>query len=283
MTQQIPQHRALMYSDFGVRLRRLNPSHVEDMPVTYAHQDDYYIIGLMEKGTGCGIIDFKEVTFSPGDVFLVQPGQVHRFVRSEGVEGWMLFADSSLVGAEEKHIFDKFRLFTSSFKIDGQRMDELKQVAVILANRLNCMTDELAKATVRRLTESFIGIVAEAVRESGLQHVKYSRRHIEIVLSFLRLLTGHLAAHRSPSYYASRLNISPVYLNEVVKEVTGMSATAYIRYELVLQAKRLLVHTDLAVKEISTRLGIEDCAYFSRIFTQATGVSPSAFRQRNLE
>ena len=57
----------------------------------------------------------------------------------------------------------------------------------------------------------------------------------------------------------------------------------YIRYELVLQAKRLLVHTDLAVKEISTRLGIEDCAYFSRIFTQATGVSPSAFRQRNLE
>ena len=162
-------------------------------------------------------------------------------------------------------------------------MDELKQVAVILANRLNCMTDELAKATVRRLTESFIGIVAEAVRESGLQHVKYSRRHIEIVLSFLRLLSGHLAAHRSPSYYASRLNISPVYLNEVVKEVTGMSATAYIRYELVLQAKRLLVHTDLAVKEISTRLGIEDCAYFSRIFTQATGVSPRAFRQRNLE
>lgn len=40
MAQQIPQHRALMYSDFGVRLRRLNPSHVEDMPVTYAHQDD---------------------------------------------------------------------------------------------------------------------------------------------------------------------------------------------------------------------------------------------------
>ena len=64
MTQQIPQHRALMYSDFGVRLRRLNPSHVEDMPVTYAHQDDYYIIGMMERGTGCGIIDFKEVTFS---------------------------------------------------------------------------------------------------------------------------------------------------------------------------------------------------------------------------
>ena len=53
--------------------------------------------------------------------------------------------------------------------------------------------------------------------------------------------------------------------------------------ELILQAKRLLVHTDYAIKEVSNSLGIDDYAYFSRVFTQTTGISPSAFRARNLE
>jgi len=251
-------------------------------PVTYAHQDDYYIFGLVEQGTACGIIDFREQHFSSGDVCLIQPGQVHRFVHAENTEGWMLIADSSLVGSAEKCIFDNFSLFASSFRIDERRGNELKQTASLLAGRIS-ITDRLTKATARRLTELFIGIVAEAVQDINLQQMKHSHRHLEIILSFRRLLAKHLAANRQPSYYASLLNISTVYLNEVVNEVTGMNTTSYIKNEAVLQAKRLLAHTDLAVKEIAYRLGIDDCAYFSRLFSQATGVSPTLFRQKNLE
>lgn len=176
-----------------------------------------------------------------------------------------------------------FQLSASSVPIDKQRMNELKQIALILVNRMNRITDELTKATVRRLAEIYIGIVAEVVRESEIQQVKHTRRHIEIVLSFRRLLTRHLSQKRSPSDYASQLNISPVYLNEVVKEVTGISTKAYIKNSIILEAKRLLVYTNLTIKEISSSLGIDDHAYFSRIFTQATGISPSTFRKRNLE
>lgn len=251
--------------------------------MTYAHQDDYYVIGLVEKGAGRGIIDFKECDFSQGDVFLIQPGQVHRFIDSKNVEGWIFFVDNSFVGHAEKNIFDNFLLFASSVKMDEQRMNELKQIASILAGRACRITDELTKTTVRRLVEAFIGIVTEAIREIGLLQMKHSRRHIEIVLSFRHLLTKSLAVNRHPSYYASLLNISPVYLNEVVKDVTGVSATFYIKNEVVLQAKRLLVHTNLTVKEISDSLGIDDYAYFSRLFTRTTGVNPSVFRRKNLE
>lgn len=281
--QQLPQHKAFMLSDFGIRLRRIAPSQDSDAPVMYSHQDDYYIIGLVEEGTGCGMIDFEKVTISQGDLFLIQPRQVHRFIGATDAVGWMLFADSSFIGCEEKRIFDQFRLFASSVRTDERRMNELKQMASILAGRINDITDELTKATVRSLAEAYIGVVAESVREIGLRQVKHSHRHIEIVLSFFHLLTEHISLSRSPSYYASMLNISPVYLNEIVKEVTGMSATLYIRNELILQAKRLLVYTDLAIKEISDKLGVDDYAYFSRIFTQTTGVSPSTFRRKNLE
>lgn len=281
--QHLPQHKAFMLSDFGMRLRKVVSPQGEDEPVSYTHQDDYYIIGLLEKGKGMCLVDFEEHCFSNGDVFLIQPGQVHRFISSEDAEGWLLFFDGSFVGSEEKYIFDKFFLFASSFQIDERRRNELEQIATILAGRVDCITDKQTKATARRLTETFIGIVAEAMQDINLLQTKHSHRHVEIVLSFRRLLADHLAASRSPSYYASLLNISPVYLNEVIKDVTGINVTLYIRSEVVLQAKRLLTHTDLTAKEISNRLGIEDYAYFSRLFAQTTGISPALFRQRNLE
>lgn len=281
--KKLPQNKASQYSDFGVHLRRIEFPESNHIPVAYVHQDDYYICGLLEEGTGCCIIDFKEQHFSSGNVFLIQPGQVHRFVHSKDAVGWVLLVDTSFVGCEAKRIFDRFQLFASSIKIDEQLTYELKQMASILADRLNDITDELSKTIVRGLAEAYINIVAESVKKMELQQVKHSHRHIEIVLSFLQLLAEHIATNHSPSYYASRLNISPVYLNEVVKKVTGMSTSSYIKNELILQAKRLLVHTNFSIKEISDRLGIEDYAYFSRIFTQTAGTSPSTFRRKNLE
>lgn len=63
------QNKALLLSNFGVYLRRINSSQSNHVPITYAHQDDYYIFGLVENGEGCGIIDFKEQHFSSGMPF----------------------------------------------------------------------------------------------------------------------------------------------------------------------------------------------------------------------
>lgn len=168
MPQNLPQHKAFMLSDFGMRLYRVTSPQGEDTAVAYSHQDDYYIFGLMEKGTGCGIIDFKEQHFSSGDVFLIQPRQVHRFISSENAEGWFLMADSSFVGSAEKRIFDDFALF-SSFQIDKRRRNELSQIASLLAVRVGCIADELAKVTARRLTERYnLGDDFVVVADSGL-------------------------------------------------------------------------------------------------------------------
>lgn len=285
MPSQITQHNIYLRSDYGMQIRRISPSapQATDSPVPYLHQDDYYIIGLLQKGKGRAIIDFKENAFSAGEIFVIQPGQAHRFISAEQAEGWLLFADGSFVGSAEKCIFDKIQQFASSLKLDGQRRIELEQIASLLLQRTRSITNEQAKITARRLTEAFIGIVAEAVQDISLQQAKHSQRHIEIIVSFRHLLDKHLATSHSPSYYASLLNISPVYLNQIVKEVTGTNTTLYIRKEITTQAKRLLVHTNLSIKEIALRVGIGDYSYFSRLFTQSAGITPSAFRQRNIE
>ena len=74
------------------------------------------------------------------------------------------------------------------------------------------------------------------------------------------------------------MNISPVYLNEIVKDITGQSSGQYIKNEIVLLAKRELFHTSDSIKEIAYRLGFTDSAYFTRLFTDVAGVSPGKFR-----
>ena len=280
---KLPLHKVSQYSEYGVVLHRFDSHVINHVPVCYAHQDDYYVLGLLAQGRACGIIDFKELQLTAGDVFLIKPGQVHRFVNSEDAEGWLLIADSKFVGDEEKCIFDNFSLSASSFKIDEKRKEELRQMAILLEHRVNDVKEQQANAVVAHLVEAFIAVIAEAIQEHNSQHTSLSPRHVEIVLLFRKLLAEHLSKNRQPSYYASLLNISTVYLNEVVKRVTGMSTALYIKGEVVLQAKRLLCNTTLSVKQLADRLGFDDEAYFSRLFSKATGVSPVAFRQKNLD
>ena len=55
-----------------------------------------------------------------------------------------------------------------------------------------------------------------------------------------------------------------------------------IKNRIILEAKRLLVHTAMTAKEIAYELGYDDPAYFSRLFFIKNGESPSAFKSRYL-
>ena len=62
-----------------------------------------------------------------------------------------------------------------------------------------------------------------------------------------------------------------------------MPVSYWIQHELVLEAKRLLYYSDLTVKEVAFALGYDDHAYFSRLFSKVTGMSPGSFRKSTHE
>ena len=280
---KLPQHKAAQLSDIGMHIRRMSSSQTNREPIHYAHQDDYYIFAIIENGECKCFIDFKEHSFSKGEMIIIRPGQVHYQIISAQLDGIFLAADNSFVNSENKRIFDEFGLTSSVFSPNEEQYHELQQIAAILLKRISTTETILSKSIVRSLTETFISIAAESVIGICRQQPVPGKRQLEITLAFRSLLTKKLRHNRQPSHYASLLNISPVYFNEVIHSVTGMNVRSYIRSELVLQAKRLLVHTDHNVKEIAYMLGIDDYAYFSRLFAQETGTSPSSFRQKNLE
>lgn len=80
------------------------------------------------------------------------------------------------------------------------------------------------------------------------------------------------------SEYATLLNISAGHLSEVVKAQSGKPAIKHIHDRLVMEARRLLFHTNNSLKEISFDLGFTDASYFNRFFKRETGITPAEYR-----
>lgn len=175
---------------------------------------------------------------------------MHHFIHStEHTEGCILKIDSKYVGKEEKTTFDNYALNLSSFRLGENKRKEFIQIATLLKERLNMETNHPSNV-VALMTETLVAFVEEAVK-NNMNKIGHKRsRQVDIVVTFRDLLAMHLHKEHSPSFYATCLNISTGYLNEIVKEVTGMSTALYIRSEIVLHAKRMLTPTELSVKQI---------------------------------
>jgi AraC-like DNA-binding protein len=71
------------------------------------------------------------------------------------------------------------------------------------------------------------------------------------------------------------VGVSVSHLNSVFKSYTGMTPYQYFISIKIRRAKELLENRDLTIKEVAFRLGFGDQYYFSRLFKNKTGVSPS--------
>ncbi|MEL7426042.1 MAG: helix-turn-helix transcriptional regulator [Bacteroidota bacterium] len=96
---------------------------------------------------------------------------------------------------------------------------------------------------------------------------------------FIELADGKQDQQLSVRYIAERLLLHPSYLNSVIKQLTGKTASSFIQAKTILEAKSYLLHTDLQVAEIAFRLGFSQTPYFNRFFKQRTGATPSYFRK----
>lgn len=102
-----------------------------------------------------------------------------------------------------------------------------------------------------------------------------------IVMSkFINMLeNGSYRKNREVKYYADTLCVTPKYLSEVSKKVTGFAANYWINRYTILDISRLLRDKSLTFVEISDIFGFSSPAYFSRYVQNYLGVNPSEYRE----
>lgn len=109
---------------------------------------------------------------------------------------------------------------------------------------------------------------------------KVSNQYAQIMDGFLNLLeNGHYIEHRDIGYYADRLCITPKYLSEVAKQVSGFSANYWITRYTALEISRQLRDKSLTLTEISDRFGFSSLSHFNRYVQKYLSAKPSEFRE----
>lgn len=79
-------------------------------------------------------------------------------------------------------------------------------------------------------------------------------------------------------FLADKLNMSPSYLSDMLRNLTGQNTQQHIHTKLIEKAKEKLSTTDLTVAEIAYGLGFEHSQSFSKLFKSKTNISPIQFR-----
>lgn len=80
-------------------------------------------------------------------------------------------------------------------------------------------------------------------------------------------------------YIAEALRVSPSYLSDMLRSLTGQNAQQHIHHKLIEKAKDVLSTTQLSVSEIAYQLGFEYPQSFSKLFKTKTDVSPLEYRK----
>ncbi len=245
-----------------------------------AHRDNYYLFFVMVGGSCETMIDFMEVTFTAPSVCYILPSQVHRRINNLSADYWVLAVDNSFVPQPCRDVFERQRANQSSFSCTSVQQKRFLDLMMLLNDLYTDNKSTLFYySALNGLLGTFLTMTADCFKNLS-EHDKRQPRLEQLYGDFKQLLSSEVRHIKSASAYALKLNVSETYLNEATKKVTGFPVSYWIREEVICEAKRLLYHTEMDIKQIAYLLGYEDHSYFSRIFRKTTGTSASDFRRQ---
>jgi AraC-like DNA-binding protein len=237
------------------------------------------LIALRSGSLRCSL-DFSAHELTAGDWLWVRPGQVHQYdsdlAAAEGV--LVLFTRGFLTPATvEAARVDQpvWRSPLTPTDADGTALDAVLELLRSEYRRVADLPLEVQIDVVRHLLSVLVLRLAHAqgARETAASGNEAFRR-------FQRAVERDFTRTHRVEDYAHTLGYSVRTLTRATRSAVGTGAKAFIDDRVLLEARRLLWHTDLPTAAIGDRLGFPDATVFTRFFRRRTDETPAAFRAR---
>ncbi|MEH3112329.1 helix-turn-helix domain-containing protein [Pedobacter terrae] len=262
-------------------LRKYFDGYPDNENVSRPHRDDGYTFILQEKGITHIEIDFKIYSIQAPAIIYLHPSQVHRLITFEKAKlsTWII-KEENLHPAYLTILNDLMP--TSALTLSDKTLSIFLQMASLSFILYTEPEENLYHAALTDSINSLAALISSLYQAQSSLNENHNRFHL-VARAFSKELERSYKTVKRPAIYADLLNISISYLNECVKTATGQSLSKNIQQRVILEAKRLLYHSDKSVKEIANELGYDDYSYFVRLFVKVTGSKPLYFRNKNRE
>ncbi|MEH6537273.1 MAG: AraC family transcriptional regulator [Psychroserpens sp.] len=248
------------------------------------HKHDFYLCVIFSKGSGIHEIDFDTYNVNPGSVFFLKPGQTHYWTFNSKPEGYIFFHTQDFY---ELH-FAKSKLEQFPFYYSNKNTPSLtlssKNIELIVA-RFKDLNNEYynnlpyKKQKLSSLTNTIYIELARHYTDTDTNTNKASVTYIETLRALEKMVETHYREEKSAKFYANRLHITSKHLNRITNATLDKTTTDLIMERVILESKRLIVHSNNSLFQISEILGYSDYAYFSKVFKLKTGFTPLEFKK----
>jgi len=279
----IPTHEFRRESKDMIPFKFIPLSQRADYDTTKAHRHKYYEIFLFAKGGGYHEIDFSSYNITDCSIHFVSPGQVHKVRRQPDSFGSILLFSSDFYHFGTRTNLPLYEFPFLNTHSQGSPVLQLKEPQFEELLHLSRMmgTEKTAnERTGEEVLRTYLHIfLLKCQQYQAIQNPYHHMDGHGLFLRFKSLLEASYREQHLPSFYANELLVSGKKLNDFCKTFAGATLNNIIKDRLLLEAKRLLLHTHHSVKEISHQLGFEDPAYFNRFFRKHLGMSAAYFKK----
>ncbi|MGG5508234.1 MULTISPECIES: helix-turn-helix domain-containing protein [unclassified Myroides] len=252
---------------------------------TKMHKNDFFQVIYITGGTGIQYIDLQAYEVKQGDVIFLNTWQQHSWTYNTTTQGYLLsFTPSFITQFVSDHLFvhnlPYYKRFTSHHLL------ELKyELSEWVQETMDRMHDEYEteNGEYLNLVRAYlleILLLCQKEIDKAESNNSNNVKSNELVKAFESLIDKHFYEYRFPKEYAKVLLVTPNYLNALCQKIKNKSAGDMIRDRILIECKRLLIHTNLSASEIAYQLNFKDNSYFSRFFKKHIGIAPDEFRRK---
>jgi AraC family transcriptional activator of pobA len=251
--------------------------------LTTAHRTGFYHILWFQKGSPTHLIDFNPVKIKPNTILFLNKDTVQGFDKKGNFDGKaILFTDSFFckTEADTKFLRSSF-LFNDLFSVSQL---QLQKSSTLYADLFQQMESELRNSKDNYqsdiLQNHLHNLLLYSDRERQKQNITEVKKgaDLDYVILFKDLLENLFQKQKLVSNYAEQLRVTEKRLNQATSKVLGKSPKQMIDERIMLEAKRLLAHTNESVKEIAFELGFDEPTNFIKYFRKNHNSTPLEFR-----
>ncbi|MEJ1238033.1 helix-turn-helix domain-containing protein [Chryseolinea sp. T2] len=254
------------------------------------HVLSFYKISYKPKLSGKLKYGQSYYDFDGGGLLFAAPGQI---IGSNDNDGsvcsayTLLIHPDFLLGSPLSKEIRKYGFFSYSanetLHLSDDERDTVISIFRMIETELNSRIDEFSQHVVIAQLELLLNYSNRFYKRQFITRKAVNNE----LLGKLELLLDDYFSNEAAvdgglptvGYLADQLNLTPGYLSDMLRSLTGQSAQQHIHDKLIEKAKEKLSTTSLSVSEVAYGLGFEHAQSFSKLFKTKTNLSPLEFRR----
>jgi AraC-like DNA-binding protein len=244
------------------------------------HRKEYYFMAFVRKGSSRHWIDTTPYVVQPDTFYFTVPHQVNLKEEAKPMTGMTVCFSPDFLALDESDFLKNLPVIQNphgghELRLNSTDIVFVEDILEKIFAEYHSGHDWQHNMLLAYMKVLLIYISRLYTEQISNQALYPDRVLLKKYLSHIE--TSYTHQHEVAAY-ADMMHISAGHLSEVVKKQSGKPAIVHIHERIMVEAKRLLFHSDLAIKEIAFRLGFEDASYFNRFFKRMAQQTPVAFR-----